>query len=150
MNLSRVNKNFNLQYIISYLGILPFIYISIDIFFFNIFALFFLKDFIIYYSLIIFTFIGAMRWSFYQISDPLNILYGFLPSFISTFLILFNLLNYNKNLLLLYIFLFFILQLIGDVIFNKQNNSFENIFFIKVRLPATSIILINIFYLIFV
>jgi len=91
-----------------------------------------------------------MRWSFYQISNPLNILYGFLPSFISTFLIFFNLLNYNKNLILLYIFLFFILQLIGDVIFNKQNNSFENIFFIKVRIPATSIILINIFYLIFV
>ena len=89
-----------------------------------------------------------MRWSFYEISNPFKMIYGVLPSFISIFLIFFNLLEYNKNSILLYIFLFFILQLIGDIILHKKNCSFENFFYIKVRLPATGIILINIFYLI--
>ena len=65
------------QIFLSYLGLLPFIYILLDIQFFQLFSLILLKDLSIYYSLIIITFIGAMRWSFRNDSKLYEILYGF-------------------------------------------------------------------------
>tara|TARA_B110000014_G_scaffold164398_1_gene116124 strand:+ start:14 stop:451 length:438 start_codon:yes stop_codon:yes gene_type:complete len=137
-----------IQYIISYFGILPFIYISFDIFFINAFSLYLLKDFAILYTLIIFTFIGSMRWSFYKNYHDFKVIYGFLPSFISTILIFLNLLSFNKDIILFFISSFILLQLFVDFFLIK--NLVEKFFFIKVRLPSTMIIFINLFYLIFV
>ena len=94
MNLSIINKYLNTQYFISYLGVLPYIFVFIDINISKFFPHVFLKDFIFFYSLIIFIFIGAMRWSFQINLNPLNIFYGFLPSLFSTILIFLYLLNY--------------------------------------------------------
>lgn len=144
-----ISKKFNLKFFISYLGILPFFFILLDFHITSLFIKDLLKEFAILYILIIFSFIGAMRWSFNENTNSLNILYGFFPSFLSTILISLYLLNYNKDKIFLIIFILFFFQLIGDYFFIKKNIN-EKIFFFKVRLPVTLFILINIFYLIFV
>ena len=88
-----------------------------------------------------------MRWNFYKNSNTLRILYGFIPSLISTFLIMFKLLNFNLLLGFLLINLCLILQLFCDFIFCKKNDV-EKHFFYTVRLPVTLILVLNIFYLI--
>tara|TARA_X000000368_G_C23014630_1_gene705097 strand:+ start:187 stop:633 length:447 start_codon:yes stop_codon:yes gene_type:complete len=143
------NKNFNSQAFLSYLGILPFIYVLIDIHIINIFFINILKDFIIFYSLLIFTFIGAMRWSFNNYSNMWVILYGFLPSLISTILIIIFLIKNNQNTILFFIFLLLIIQMFVDFLISKKNYEEKHLFLI-VRLPLTIIITLNIFYLIFV
>ena len=57
-------KRINYQFLISYFGLIPFIFIFVDSFFLNFFSIKLLKDFLILYSLTILTFIGAIRWSF--------------------------------------------------------------------------------------
>jgi hypothetical protein len=146
MNNPRI-KEFGLIFLISYLGILPLILVFIDINIINFFKITLLKEFIFFYTLIIFTFIGAMRWNFYKNSNTLRILYGFIPSLISTFLIMFKLLNFNLLLGFLLVNLCLILQLFCDFIFCKKNDV-EKHFFYTVRLPVTLILVLNIFYLI--
>jgi len=143
------NKNFNSQAFLSYLGILPFICVLIDIHIINIFFINILKDFIIFYSLLIFTFIGAMRWSFKISTNLFIILYGFLPSLISTILIILYLINKNQNFTLCLILVFLLIQMFCDFLISL-NNKEEKPFFIIVRLPLTIIIILNIVYLTFV
>ena len=90
-----------------------------------------------------------MRWNYSQNLNSTKILYGFLPSLISLILILINLIHFNKRLILVSIFIFLILQLVGDFLFYKIKKN-EKIFFFKIRFPVTIIILSNIFYLIIV
>ena len=139
-------KKIKLQFLISYFGTLPFIIIFFDLILFNFFPIFILKDFVILYILIIFSFIGAMRWSFYENTNSIKILYGFLPSFISTILIAMNLLNFNKNFISILIIIFLNIQLVCD--FYHINNKIEKIFFFKVRLPLVIIMSLILFYLI--
>ena len=147
MHITILKNNYYLQSLISYLGILPFIFILIDLNVFSYFSIYFLKDFTIYYVLIIFSFIGAMRWNFDKQSNILKILYGFIPSLFSTILIFFNLLILNKNLILLCIVFLIIIQLIGDFIFYKKDIR-EKFIFQKIRIPITFIISIIMLYLI--
>ena len=108
-------KNINLQIIISYFGVIPFFFVFLDLYIFELFSINFLKDFLIYYILIIFSFIGAMRWNFSLNSNFAKTLYGFLPSLISTIIIIYNLLSYSKSLIFIAIFFFLTLQLIFDL-----------------------------------
>ena len=140
-------KKLDLQVIISYLGLFPIFLISLDLFQFNIFDEFFLKKFSILYFLVIFSFIGAMRWSFDGKIYTLQIIYGFFPSLLSTAIIFLILSDFNHNYLLVIICFFFNAQLIGDYIFCSLR-TYEYNFLIKVRLPITMLINLNIFYLI--
>ena len=142
-------KNFNYQAVISYLGTFRFIFIFLDIFIFNIFFIDILKDFVIYYTLLIFSFIGAMRWSFSKNLNFISTIFGFMPSFLATFIVIVNLLQSNKFFIFLFISICFIMQLIVDFLFYKKNHN-EKIFFFRVRLPITIILIINISYLTFV
>ena len=142
-------KNINLQIIISYFGVFPFFFIFLDLYIFELFSINLLKDFLIYYILIIFSFIGAMRWNFSLNFNFVKTLYGFLPSLISTIIIIYNLLSYSKSLIFIAIFFFLTLQLIFDFIIYKSSKSERNFFF-GVRLPVTLIVLINIIYIILV
>jgi len=99
-------KRINYQFLISYFGLIPFIFIFVDSFFLNFFSIKLLKDFLILYSLTILTFIGAIRWSFEKKQNLITILFGFLPSAISTFLIFIYLLEYNTNQIILSILFF--------------------------------------------
>ena len=149
MTLPMYKNFFKPEIIISYFGILPFFFIIIDLNLFSLFLPSLLKDFLIFYSLIIFSFIGAMRWEFSYIDQRIIVLYGFSPSLISTVLIIFNLLEVNQRFILLIISFLFILQLAIDFIickFYKKEDSFFNF----VRIPCTFCILLTIIYVIFV
>lgn len=148
MNFPIIKKKINLQIFISYLGIFPFIMATLDYMFFNYFAENFLIDFIIFYTLIIFSFIGAIRWSYNESPNAIYILYGFMPSLLSTILIFLNLLSFNKNLIIFLIFNLILFQLIIDYFIYKYEK--KEIFFFSLRLPVTIIILLNIFYFILV
>lgn len=145
--ISLYKNNFNLQILISYLGIFPFIIILIDIHVFGIFYINLLKDFIFFYTLLIFTFVGAVHWNFVDKPNTYQILFGFCPSLISVFLIVCYLMNSNINFLIFLVLIFLVLQLVGDFIFYKFNGILIGIFF-KIRLPLTLLVLINLSYLI--
>ena len=141
-------KKINLQFLISYFGILPYFLILLDLYLFNFFHIIFLKDLLFFYTLLIFTYIGAMRWSYNENINFIKIIYGFLPSLISIFLISISLLDYNKNYIFISIIFFLSIQLICD--FYIINNKFEKLFFLYVRFPFVIIISVVIYYSIFV
>ena len=135
------------QSLISYMGIIPFLYILFDIHKFKFLDIASLKEFCIYYSLIIFSFIGGMRWNFNLSYNSVKIFYGFAPSLISTILIYLSISNFDKNLILFTILFLLTTQLIFDFYYSDLNNN-EAGFFRKVRLPVTTLILITITYII--
>ena len=56
-------KKINFQFVLSYFGLFPFLVILLDYFFFKILETNIVKDFLIFYSIIIFVFIGAVNWN---------------------------------------------------------------------------------------
>jgi hypothetical protein len=145
-----MHKNiFKLENIISYFGILPFFFIVIDLRLFGLITLNFIIDFSIFYSLIIFSFIGAMRWKFFYIQEKIIILYGFAPSIFSTILIILNLLEFDKRIILIMIIFLLTLQFFIDYIICKFHK-IENLFFNYIRVPCTLCIVFSIIYIILV
>ena len=77
-------KNINLQFLISYLGIVPFLIAIVDKFFFHYLKVSIVDDFIIIYSIIIFVFIGAINWDLKKRIPVKLVIVGFLPSLIAS------------------------------------------------------------------
>ena len=98
-------KLINLQYLISYLGSLPFIIILFDNLFLYQFDPYITQDFIIYYSIIILVFIGSTNWDLKKNIPNILIFYGFSPSLFAIFIILLKLYLYEVYLFLIIIFL---------------------------------------------
>ena len=140
-------KFLDLQTIISYLGLIPLVLLLLIFNYSNYLSIHFFKDFAIFYLIIIFSFIGAMRWSFSGDSNFYQIIFGFMPSLMSTIFIIFYLLGLNRNVILLLISLSFILQLASDYFLYKINQR-EKMFFFKIRIPITTIIVLINFYFI--
>lgn len=132
-------KKINLQFLISYLGLFPFLVINIDKFFFQILNHNIMEDFIFYYSLIIFVFIGAINWNLKKNISIVSTLIGFIPSFLSIFLIIFFLYSYEVYYVIIVVFL---AQLMIDnfIYINKSHR----IIFFRLRLPLTLLIVFNI------
>ena len=135
-------KKINFQFLISYTGLLPFLIILLDKLFFNFLNNNIVSDFLIFYSLIIFVFIGAVNWNLKKNISFFLILLGFMPSFISVFVIIMTLYSYEVTV---YIVLLFVIQLILDY-FNYKEDKHRAIYF-KLRVPLTLVI---IFCLIFI
>ena len=132
----------NIQYFISYLGIVPFLFIIIDKFFLfqidnNIY-----QDFIIYYSVVIIVFIGATNWNLQEKIDNLIVIYGFSPSLFSLVIIILNLYKINFFVLFILLNLFFLYQLILDYFFIYSKRYEKKIFYF-LRLPLTFKIIIS-------
>ena len=102
-------KTFNPQHVISYFGIFPYLFIIIDRFFLHYMDNNTQTNFIIFYSIIVFVFIGSTNWDLTKKISIIRALYGFLPSFFSVFFIILYL--YDYNIVTLVIISFF-LQLI--------------------------------------
>ncbi len=130
---------FNIQYLLSYLGLIPLIYLIVNKYYFFQINEITSHSFTIYYTLIIFVFIGATNWNLNKKIDNLLAFYGFLPSLISVFIITLDLLGYSKTLLLLFIIFSLSLQLIFDYYFIYSKDPNKKTFFL-VRLPLTIII----------
>ena len=130
-------KKINLQLLISYLGLLPFLIIIADKLFLKYFNPILVKDFSVIYSLIIFVFIGAVNWNLKKNISLLIVLIGFMPSFASILIIVMFLYSYD---VINYLIILFIIQLILDNFIYREKN-YRSIFY-KLRIPLTSIILV--------
>ena len=132
----------NLQYLISYLGLAPFIIIILNKYYFFQINYEVSQSFTIYYCIIILVFIGAINWNLHEKINNSLVIYGFIPSFFSLFIIILNLYNFKFDNLILTIILFFYLQLICDFFFlySKKKNKYP---FIFLRLPLTIMITIS-------
>ena len=130
-------KKINFQFVLSYLGLFPFLFILFDYFFFKILDYNIVKDFFILYSLIIFVFIGAVNWNLKKNISLIVLFIGFMPSFVSVLIIIMFLYSYE---VINYLIILFIIQLILDNFIYKEKN-YRPIFY-KLRLPLTITILV--------
>ena len=130
-------KKINFQFVLSYSGLFPFLFILFDYFFFKILDSNIVKDFFILYSLIIFVFIGAVNWNLKKNISLIVLFIGFMPSFASVLMIVMFLYSYE---VINYLIILFIIQLILDNFIYKEKN-YRSIFY-KLRLPLTITILV--------
>ena len=131
-------KNINLQFLISYLGLVPFLIAIADKFFFDYLNTTIVEDFIIIYSLIIFVFIGAINWDLKKSISAKLVILGFVPSLIAVILLFMHLMFYEVDLIVI---TFIILQLLIDNFIYKEK--FEKEIYFKLRLPLTILIVLN-------
>ncbi len=130
----------NLQFVFSYLGLLPYIYILIDRFFLYRIKTEFILEFTLYYTLIIIVFIGSINWNLKKkISLTISVL-GILPSIFAIFIIVLNLINFNKIYLFIFLCIFLTIQLIGDYFFVFKEKKYKKIFYF-LRFPLTIFII---------
>ena len=130
-------KKINFQFVLSYLGIFPFLIILLDYFFFKILDSNIVKDFLIFYSIIIFVFIGAVNWNLKKKISLIIGLIGFMPSLASVLIIVMFLYSYE---VINYLIILFIVQLILDSFIYKEKN--DRPIFYKLRIPLTITILV--------
>ena len=130
-------KKINFQFLLSYLGLFPFLIILSDKFFFKYLEYNIVNDFSIFYSIIIFVFIGAINWNLKKNISILTILIGFMPSLASVLIILMFLYSYE---VINYLIILFIIQLILDnFIYTEQNSRYV---FYQLRIPLTFIVIL--------
>ena len=135
-------KKINFQFLLSYLGLFPFSVILFDKFFFKLLDYNIVNDFSIFYSIIIFVFIGAINWNLKKNISILIVLSGFIPSLVSVLIILMFLYSYQ---VINYLIILFIIQLVFDNFIYTEQNS--RIIFYQLRIPLTFIV---IFFLILI
>jgi len=136
-----MSKQINFQFLISYLGIIPYILTFLDKYYFLIFEEKDLLNFITYYTLIIIVFIGSINWNLKN-SPPIHIvIYGFLPSLFAVIIIILSLLNINVLIIFILIILLLLTQLFFDYIILFANEINKKAFYF-LRLPLTALITI--------
>ena len=133
----------NVKYLVSYLGLLPFLCLIIDGYYFEILDVNFIWDLSLLMGCIIFTFIGAYNWNF-VIDRPWLEFYGFLPSLISMIILTLSLLGISKIILLIVVIVFLVTQLFFDLILSLKD-IFPMRYFMTLRIPVTSGLTISLF-----
>tara|TARA_B100000965_G_scaffold132996_1_gene110830 strand:+ start:108 stop:521 length:414 start_codon:yes stop_codon:yes gene_type:complete len=135
-------KKINLQFVISYLGLFPFITILLDRIFFNYFDLTIVRDFALFYSLIIFVFIGAVNWNLKKEISLYSIFMGFFPSLISVFIIIMFLFSYEVEI---YLIASLIFQLVLDNFNYKEEK--DRMIYYMLRTPLTLFIVLFLLFI---
>ena len=138
----------NLQFIISYFGLIPYIYSLIDKYLFLNIEEEILYNFILYYTLIISVFIGSINWNLQSKVPNHLIIYGFIPTVYSLILIILNLYSYNIKILFLLSIILLISQLFFDFILIFANLRNKKVFYF-LRLPLTIFISLILIILVF-
>ena len=133
----------NVKYLVSYLGLLPFLCLIIDGYYLEILDVNFIWDLSLLMSCIIFTFIGAYNWNF-VIDRPWLEFYGFMPSLISMVILTLSLLGVSKVILLMVVIVFLVTQLFFDLILSLKD-IFPMRYFMTLRIPVTSGLTISLF-----
>jgi len=133
----------NVKYLVSYLGLLPFLCLIIDGYYLEILDVNFIWDLSLLMSCIIFTFIGAYNWNF-VIDRPWLEFYGFMPSLISMVILTLSLLGISKIILLMVVIVFLVTQLFFDLILSLKD-IFPMRYFMTLRVPVTSGLTISLF-----
>ena len=137
-------KNINIQFLISYFCLMPYVVVFLDKYYFFVIKEEVFINFITYYSLIIIVFIGSINWNLKNNPPTHIVVYGFLPSLFSVIIIILNLYNINILIIFILIILLLLTQLFFDYIIIFSNELNKRAFYF-LRLPLT--ILIAIFLL---
>ena len=137
-------KKINLQFLISYFGLIPYVLSFLDKYYFLIVDEEFLLNFITYYSLIIIVFIGSINWNLKNNLPTHIVIYGFLPSLFAVIIIVLSLLNINILIIYILIILLLLTQLFFDYIILFANETNKQAFYF-LRLPLTLLIIIFLF-----
>ena len=133
----------NIKYIVSYLGLIPFIFLSIDGYFIALLEVQLIQNLAIIMSCIIFTFIGAYNWNF-KVDFNLLEFYGFIPSLLSMIILTVNIFDSSKYYLFNAMILFLFIQLLIDM-FLSLKDIFPMKYLITLRVPVTLILTANLF-----
>ena len=134
-------NNIKLQSYIAYIGIIPALTVILDLHFIGTLNEEIIRDFMIYYTIIIFTFIGAMIWDININGSILITLYGTIPSLISFVLIVMNLIGFNYITIIQILITSLLLQLFFDsFVYLKSNVAGLRDFYYFVRFPVTLIL----------
>jgi len=139
----------NFQYIFSYLGLIPFIIILINKYYFFIVDDEFSVNFTIHYTIVISVFIGSTNWNLNENINTKIVIYGFAPSIFAVGIIILNLINFNSQYLIILLILILFLQLIFDyyLIYSKL---LVKTSFYCLRLPLTIFIEIILFQILII
>ena len=135
-------KKINLQFLLSYLGLFPFLIILLDKFFFKSLHYNIVNDFSIFYSIIIFVFIGAVNWNLKKNISLLIVSVGFVPSLAYIVIIIMFLYSYE---VITYLIILFIIQLILDNFIYTEKK--DRIVFYQLRIPLTLTILLCLIFI---
>ena len=134
-------NNIKLQSYIAYIGIIPALTVILDLHFIGTLNEEIIRNFMIYYTIIIFTFIGAMIWDINVNGSILITLYGTIPSLISFVLIVMNLIGFNYITIIQILITSLLLQLFFDsFVYLKSNVAGLRDFYYFVRFPVTLIL----------
>ena len=134
-------NNIKLQSYIAYIGIIPALTVILDLHFIGTLNEEIIRDFMVYYTIIIFTFIGAMIWDINVNGSILITLYGTIPSLISFVLIVMNLIGFNYITIVQILIASLLLQLFFDsFVYLKSNVAGLRDFYFFVRFPVTLIL----------
>ena len=139
-----MSSRLNFQYLISYLGLTPYFLIIINKFFLFELNKEITNNFLIYYTLIIIVFIGAINWNLTKKIKPSRAIYGSFPSLFALIIIVLNLFKFNFYFLVTSLSIFLFFQLIFDYLLNYSEKNNKKSFF-QLRLPLTIIIIVSIF-----
>ena len=127
-----------LQFTISYLGLIPYIYLLSDLYFFRFINPDILINMIIFNTIIIYTFIGAIHWQWLQKDgSTIYTIHGFIPSLVSFIITILTLLEFQKDSLLIYLIIFLLIQLMLDFIC-YLNSKLDYKVMYYLRVPITS------------
>ena len=137
-------KKINFQFLISYLGLIPYVLTFLDKYYFLIIEEADLLNFITYYTLIIIVFIGSINWNLKNNPPTHIVVYGFLPSLFAVIIIILSLLNINILIIFILIILLLLTQLFFDYIILFANETNKKAFY-SLRLPLTVLITIFLF-----
>ena len=134
-------NNIKLQSYIAYTGLIPALTVIFDLHFIGTLNEEIIRNFMIYYTIIIFTFIGAMIWDINVNGSMLITLYGTIPSLISFVLIVMNLIGFNYITIIQILITSLLLQLFFDsFVYLKSNVAGLRDFYYFVRFPVTLIL----------
>ena len=137
-------QKINFQYFFSYLGLIPFIIILINKYYFSIVDDEFSVNFTIYYTIVISVFIGSANWNLNENINTKIVIYGFIPSIFAVGIIILNLINFNSQYLIIFLILILFLQLIFDYYLIYSKLLIKTSFY-YLRLPLTIFIEIILF-----
>ena len=137
-----MSHKLNLQYIISYLGLIPYFLILVNEYLLLQIEKEITSNFLIYYTLVISVFIGSTNWNLEKNISNHLVIYGFLPSIFAVIIIILNLYIFDISKLFLLLIFFLTFQLLCDfiLIFSKLKNKKP---FYFLRLPLTILIILT-------
>ena len=134
-------KKINFQFLISYLGLIPYVLTFLDKYYFLVVEEEDLLNFVTYYSLIIIVFIGSINWNLKNNPPTHIVIYGFLPSLFAAIIIILSILKINILIIFILIILLLLTQLFFDYIILFANETNKQAFY-YLRLPLTILIIL--------